>query len=215
MADYHGGVVFEWQKKLLAEQASTTNDMEVGPSVTESLKPPMASTSKTITNPMRPPGGYPGPPRRGRQGSHQSPFRQGAGVFCPCIMWTHSGLGVLGAPLAVVVVVAMWVWGIIRTTPPYTIQERQGHHYNNGGAFSHPRDIGYGANSHYIYDMQYDSRPDNQNRYRAQVRHFDSNEPYERRNEVDFNISTSNSFYPLRALEGPYDNPVSRVGPVN
>lgn len=50
--------------------------MEVGASVGENTVPP---THKTTANATRPPGGHPGPARRGRQGSHQSPFRQGGG----------------------------------------------------------------------------------------------------------------------------------------
>lgn len=65
MLDYQGGVVFEWQKRLLAEQALvTTNDMEVG--VPATMGPPPSGLQPA--NSKNPPGSHIGPSVRGRQG---------------------------------------------------------------------------------------------------------------------------------------------------
>lgn len=127
-------------------------------------------------------------------------------------MCPHSDPGVLEAPPGHGHGRGYTSSGYNRSYPPYTVQERQGYHYNNGGAFPHSRDIDYGDNSQYAYDMQYEPRSDYQSRHGTQVRHVDSNEFYERRDEADFNISTSNSFFPLWDLEGPYDNPYNQIG---
>lgn len=200
--------------------------MEVGTSAGEGPVPP---APKTVTNSMRLRGAILDLLVEGGKVPIHLPLDKGwvVRVRCPLTMRPHSDLGVPRAPL--VVVVTMVIWVIVRTIPPlngnlgnsqgypppYAPYERQNHHYNNRGPFPYSRDLGHGVNSQYAYDTQYGYRPNYQNRYDTPFRHFNSNDSYERRDEVEYNVSTSNQFYPLRDLEGPYENPMSGAGLVN
>lgn len=76
LLDYQGAIVFEWQKRLLAEQAPTTTS-DTGVGVPASMGPPPPG-SQSVS--LRPPlGGHSGPPMRNRQGPYQSPYRRGGG----------------------------------------------------------------------------------------------------------------------------------------
>lgn len=78
MIDYQGGVVFEWQKRTLAEQSNiATVNMEVGTPADGNIGPASVGLQSNIPN--NPPNGHFGPTMRDRQGFYQSPHRSGGG----------------------------------------------------------------------------------------------------------------------------------------
>lgn len=141
-------------------------------------------------------------------------------------MWLPNEQGGLGVPLVEVVEETMAILIVVSTPPhanprnsqdypPFAPHEQPNYYPNNGGFSPYPRDLGYGSSSHYTHDTQYALRSEYPNRHDIPFRHFDSNNSYERRDEVEFNVSTSNQFYPLCDLKGPYENSASGVGLVN
>lgn len=216
LLDYQGAVVFEWQKKLLAEQASTDPvNMETVPAYAGGLPPsvPYAAPPPPPQpgNARQYPGGHIGPQVRSRQGFQQSPARRGGRGKRVTSNYPHAlprrsrgmsvphqgGRGRVGNQASD----DSWLAPGFGDRP-----------YDQYNAYADcpptPRAFDFGSYPDRNYESNQNFRHDYyERRGRGSQIPGPSNNG---RGYPDYNISTSNCFYPLNDLEGPAPRPSTR-----
>lgn len=130
----------------------------------------------------------------------------GEGLHLAILLHYYDSLMGRGALLIEDMVVVM----LIPTHSRPFVGRMHDQYSNYDKGFSSPRGSNLGSHPGYGYGSEYRPRP---NYYESQVQILQQSVPRnDGRNDFDYNISTSNQFFPLRDLEGPRVNYNHRGG---